>query len=66
MKFRPIYYLDKFIDFKVFIMNQDKKWMLITYYCPTHGDQGRIEPIEIKNNELRKNFLNKEQTRKKN
>ena len=47
-------------------MNQDKKWMLITYYCPTHGDQGRIEPIEIKNNELRKNFLNKEQTRKKN
>ena len=28
-------------------MNEDKKWMLMTYYCPTHGDLGRIEPVEI-------------------
>ena len=38
-------------------MNKDKKWMLMTYYCPTHGDLGRTEPIEIMNNEMNKTFL---------
>ena len=38
-------------------MKQDKKWMLMTYYCPTHGDAGRIEPIEISRNEINKTFL---------
>ena len=27
-------------------MDYDKKWMLMTYYCPTHGDYGRIVPLE--------------------
>ena len=33
-------------------MNKDKKWMLMTYYCPTHGDVGRIEPVEIVRDEI--------------
>ena len=37
---------------KVFIMNKDKKWMLMTYYCPTHGDLSRIEPVEIVREEI--------------
>ena len=30
-------------------MDQEKQWMLITYYCPTHGDLSRVKPIEITN-----------------
>ena len=33
-------------------MNKDKKWMLMTYYCPTHGDLSRIEPFEIVREEI--------------
>ena len=39
--------------------NKDKKWMLITYYCPTHGDSGRVEPLQITRQEISKNFLEK-------
>ena len=46
-------------------MNKDKYWMLMTYYCPTHGDTGRIEPIEIKRQEIGSIFLKKEKTQKK-
>ena len=40
-------------------MNKDTKWMLMTYYCPSHGDSGRIEPVEITKNEISKAFLKK-------
>ena len=33
-------------------MNEEKKWMLMTYYCPTHGDAGIAKPIEIKKKEI--------------
>ena len=33
-------------------MNKDKKWMLMTYYCPTHGDLSRIEPVEVVREEI--------------
>ena len=33
-------------------MNQDKKWMLMTYYCPTHGDAGKVEPIQVTRQEI--------------
>ena len=46
-------------------MNKDKSWMLITYYCPIHGDIGRMEPIEITKTELGKNFLEQEKPQKK-
>ena len=41
-------------------MDQDKKWMLITYYCPTHGDSGMVKPIEITNKEISEKFLRKD------
>tara|TARA_B100001989_G_C24110882_1_gene256243 strand:+ start:92 stop:229 length:138 start_codon:yes stop_codon:yes gene_type:complete len=37
----------------------EKKWMLMTYYCPTHGNLGIVEPIEITKKEIGKNFLKK-------
>ena len=33
-------------------MNDRKKWMLMTYYCPTHGDAGMAKPIEITKKEI--------------
>ena len=41
-------------------MDEEKKWMLITYYCPTHGDAGLVEPIQIIKKEISKTFLKKE------
>ena len=35
-------------------MDDEKKWMLMTYYCPTHGDSGIVKPIEIIKKENRK------------
>ena len=40
-------------------MDQDKKWMLMTYYCPTHGDLGIVEPVEISKKEIREIFMKK-------
>ncbi len=37
----------------------EKNWMLITYYCPTHGDAGIAKPIEITKKEISKTFLKK-------
>jgi hypothetical protein len=39
-------------------MDEEKKWMLMTYYCPTHGDSGIVKPIEIKK-EISKKILKK-------
>ena len=33
-------------------MIDEKKWMLMTYYCPTHGDSGVVKPIEITKKEI--------------
>ena len=40
-------------------MDDEKKWMLITYYCPTHGDLGMVKPIEITKKEISEKFLKK-------
>ena len=45
-------------------MDKAKKWMLMTYYCPTHGDSGIVRPIEITKKEISKTFLNKESNSK--
>ena len=37
-----------------------KKWMLMTYYCPTHGDSGFVKQIELTKKEINKSFLKKE------
>ena len=36
-----------------------EKWMLMTYYCPTHGDQGILNPLEITKKEISKKFSKK-------
>ena len=36
------------------IMNNDSQWLLMTYYCPTHGSEDRCEPLQISQNELKK------------
>ena len=38
----------------------EKNWMLITYYCPTHGDSGMIIPIEITKKGITKTFPKKD------
>ena len=40
-------------------MDQEKNWMLMTYYCPTHGDSGIVEPIEITKKEISEKFFKK-------
>ena len=35
-------------------MTKINTWMMMTYYCPTHGSLDRSEPIQISRNELRK------------
>ena len=46
-------------------MNEQKNWMLITYYCPTHGDSGIVQPIEITKKEISKTFMKKSSNDKK-
>ena len=45
-------------------MNEDKKWMLMTYYCPTHGDTGKVEPIEVTRQEIYNNLYHKTKSKK--
>ena len=45
-------------------MNEDKKWMLMTYYCPTHGDAGKLEPIEVTRQEISNKLYNKTKLKK--
>ena len=41
-------------------MDDEKKWMLITYYCPTHGSSSILKPMEITKKEISETFLKKE------
>ncbi len=47
-------------------MNEDKKWMLMTYYCPTHGDSGKVEPIQVTRQEISNNLSDKTKSNKGN
>ena len=40
-------------------MDEKKEWMLMTYYCPTHGDSGSEKVIQRTNKEISKTFLKK-------
>ena len=40
-------------------MDDQKKWMLMTYYCPTHGESSISKPIEMGNKEISDKFLKK-------
>ena len=45
-------------------MDEDKKWMLITYYCPTHGDPGRVENLQLTRQEVSNNLYNHPKSKK--
>ena len=45
-------------------MNEDKKWMLMTYYCPIHGNEGKVEPIQLTRQEISKNLFDKDKFEK--
>ena len=40
------------------------EWMLITYYCPTHGDSSMVKPIEVTKKEVSKTFFKKDRSAK--
>jgi len=40
-------------------MDEEKKWLLMTYYCPTHGDSGILKPIQLTKKEINRKFLKK-------
>ena len=45
-------------------MNEDKKWMLMTYYCPTYGNAGKVEPIQVTKQEISNVLLEKNKSKK--
>ena len=45
-------------------MNEEKKWMLMTYYCPTYGDAGRVEPIQVSRDEISNDLFDKTKSKK--
>ena len=45
-------------------MDEEKNWMLMTYYCPTHGDSGIVRSIELTKKEIIETFLRKERSSK--
>ena len=45
-------------------MSRNNTWMLMTYYCPTHGSLDRSEPMEITRDDLRKAKLNFKKNKK--
>ena len=40
-------------------MDEEKKWLLMTYYCPTHGDPSLVKSIQLPKQEISKTFLKK-------
>ena len=34
-------------------MSKNNTWMMMTYYCPTHGSLDRSQPLEITTHDLR-------------
>ncbi len=35
-------------------MKHNNQWLIMTYYCPTHGSQERSKQIELTTEDLRK------------
>ena len=45
-------------------MDTKKNWMLMTYYCPTHGDSGIAKIIEVTKKEIGETYLKKRRNSK--
>ena len=46
--------LNNSLESFMYIMNNDSQWLLMTYYCPTHGSEDRCKPLQISQNELKR------------
>ena len=46
-------------------MDDEKKWLLMTYYCPTHGNSGLLRPIELTKKEIRETVLKRAKNSRK-
>ena len=40
-------------------MDEEKNWMLMTYYCPTHGNSSFVKPTQLTKKEIIKIFIKK-------
>ena len=45
-------------------MSENKTWLMMTYYCPTHGSLDRSEPLEITRNDLKNAMLELDKNKK--
>ena len=45
-------------------MDEEKRWMLMSYYFPTHGDSGLVKPIQLTKKGNSKTFLKKDRNSK--
>ena len=54
LKNSPFLYLNIILNNFKYIMNNDSQWLLMTYYCPTHGSEDRCEPLQISQYELKR------------
>ena len=45
-------------------MNKDKRWMLMTYYCPAYGNAGRVEPIQVTMQDVSRKLFNETKSKK--
>ena len=45
-------------------MNKDKNWMLMTYYCPTHGNARKVKHIKLTRQEISNNLYVKSESKK--
>ena len=43
-------------------MLTDNQWLIMTYYCPTHGSENKLEPILLTKEDLKK-IKSKEQNK---
>jgi len=34
-------------------MEKNSKWLIMTYYCPTHGSLDRSQPLELTKTEIK-------------
>ena len=57
------YLINHYLHWRL-LMDEEKKWMLITYYCPTHGDSSLVKPIQLTKKEISKTFLKKDRSSK--
>ena len=46
--------LNNILNYFRYIMNNESQWLLMTYYCPTHGSEDRCKPLQISQNELKR------------